>query len=206
MSITVDEAGVRLDAAGWRALLDGSANEQTLQAAHAVAGTPQAIAAGRQPVAIMQLQVTTPRGVFSHHAWIAHQAIALLIDRGEGEHRLMALAPDHFAISLARLCGVGPRGGGMRSSRPVSEGSLDLWFSDDAPARTEALESLGADRAWQLLIQPAEGPEDATILMAAADGPTGVWLVEPRETGLVLEPVTPTWTFRALAGVLDQLP
>lgn len=223
MSISVDEAGVVLDADGWQALLTGEADERDLRAAHGVEGTSYAVAAGRQPVAIMQLQVTTPAGVFGHYGWIAYQAVALLIDRGDGRHRLMAVAPDHLAISLARLCGVGPRARIAREARRVDEVQLQRWFDDDPVRRNDELARLGADRAWQLLIQPAGEPgqepgaehsgwvspgvpEEETILMAAADGPGGAWLVEPGATGLRLEPVTPTWLFRALAGVLDQLP
>lgn len=214
MSIVVDEAGVLVDSDGWAALLSGEASQEDLEQVHAVSGASYAVAAGRKPVALIELEISTPTGVYLHLGWVAHEAVALLVDRGDGQHRLISVPPDHLAVSLARLTGLGPRPATLREAHPARQSDLDDWFAEDEHVRSEALDHLGSDRAWRMTVSPVgpldpvdpheSGPDDV-MMMALADGPGGAWLVEPSGAEPLLEPVSPTWIYTAFAGLLLAL-
>ncbi len=131
MTIEVAEGEVHLDGAAWLSLIDGTAPAPQRDAVAGVPGMDIALEAGAEPAAVVQLDLITPGGAFTHEAWVAPEGMALLVDLGGGRRRLMALPPDHLAAGLARLVGLGPRRTPARVARDVGEDELEAWFGQD---------------------------------------------------------------------------
>jgi hypothetical protein len=205
VTIEVAEGEVHLDGAAWLSLIDGTAPAPQRDAVAGVPGMDIALEAGAEPAAVLQLDLITPGGAFTHEAWVAPEGMALLVDLGGGRRRLMALPPDHLAAGLARLVGLGPRRTPARVARDVGEDELEAWFGQDDAERAAAFEPIGADRAWTLGAAAAGAEPDDALLMAVADGAGGPWLVERSGEAMRLVPVSPTWVWRRLAGLLPAL-
>ncbi|WP_298885189.1 hypothetical protein [uncultured Serinicoccus sp.] len=234
MTLRLEGDALLVDTGTWARLAGAEQVDPELaQVAADVPGGEQALEAGRDPRAVVQVQTATPGGVFTHEAWVGEDAVAVLLDLGRGdERRLLVLPPDHLAASLARMVGLAPRAHAPadREPRPVSESDLEAWFAqgEEAPAdagmpqrpvevgqgaeshgtlsvgRAGAGESVGADRAWRL-VAAAVGSDDAPLMLAAVDGrDSGLWVVGA-DPDLRLVPVTPTEVWRELASVLPAL-
>ncbi|WP_161937874.1 hypothetical protein [Serinicoccus chungangensis] len=232
MTLRVEGDALLVDTGTWARLAGAEEVDPELaQVASTVPGGEQALEAGRDPRAVVQVQTATPGGVFTHEAWVGEDALAVLLDLGLGEdRRLLVLPPDHLAASLARMVGLAPRSHAPadREPRAVSEADLEAWFAqgEEAPADAgvprrpadvgQGAEShgtpsvgragadLGADRAWRL-VAAAVGSDDAPLMLAAVDGrDSGLWIVGA-DPDLRLVPVTPTEVWRELASVLLAL-
>lgn len=204
MTISVDEAGVKVDLEGWQALLLGEgAPDDVLARAHAAPGTREALAAARNPVALLEVQTRTPHGPRAHLGWICEASVALLVDLGDEDHRVMSFAPDQLPGALARLIGLGPRW-----TRDPQTLELDAEELHETLTGTSAtlLDRADADRAWSLTCGPVEGGEDASLLAAGLDGPGGSWLVVPGGEDLTAERVPPRQVWRLLTSLLPALP
>ncbi|GAA4873303.1 hypothetical protein [Serinicoccus chungangensis] len=232
MTLRVEGDALLVDTGTWTRLAGAEEVDPELaQVASTVPGGEQALEAGRDPRAVVQVQTATPGGVFTHEAWVGEDALAVLLDLGrDDERRLLVLPPDHLAAALARMVGLAPRAHAPadRQARPVQEVELEAWFAPAAEAPTEAAAPRrpvpvghgaethgtpsarragaedGADRAWRL-VAAAVGSDEAPLMLAAVDGrDSGLWIVEA-DTDLRLVPVTPTEVWHELASVLPAL-
>jgi hypothetical protein len=198
LPVRVRAGALRLPAAAWPELVRRGIDGLPPQAA-GLPGMAEALAAARNPLLRLQLDVAGERGALRHLAFVDLEAVALLAQvRGE-EYQLMALPPAHLAGALARLTHLGPiRSPDGPLPRTVDVQVLDDLVGDDPRRRAEAFRVSGLRRAWVLA---ASGPGIEQRLAVAEDG-SGRWLVEPAADGWHLVPTDATHIWRRLTSLL----
>ncbi len=204
MTIEVRDGVVRLGPEDWRELVEsGSATVEGHPQLAGVVGLTEAVHAARAPVVRLQLDVASADLHTRHHAWVDHEAVALLAQVSGEEHQLMAMPPSFLAGALARLVGLGPRRRtGELESRAVEQELLDDLFLDHDLRRASAHQLLGVRHAW-MLATFAPGPGHR---LAVVEDEEGAWLVAPSTDGWQLVPTTATVLWRRLTSLLLDHP
>ena len=165
----------------------------------------------RAPTSRLQLDVSNPRTVAVHRAWLTPVAVALLLAVRDDLHDLLTVPPDALPGLLARTVHLGPRKDPSRGRRAVPPGAADDLVHADAHRRAAVFEAAGATErhfAWRLQTVWPEDDSSGGLTgrgMAVLDGPDGMFSVEEDDTGghgEVLVPTTATQVWRALTSLL----
>lgn len=201
MSIEVHDRVIRLDESAFQSLVAGGQDTVPQQQALAVPGVGEALEAVRAPLAVINVDVTSPAVHQTHRVWVDPEAAALLLTVHGDERQLLAAPPALLASGLARVLRIGPRRVGARAPRPVEPDVLADLYSETEILRRSAFDALAADLAWSIGLSSAG--EDRWL--SAVDGPDGLWLVAGDEHAPRLEPVTATEVWRRLTTLLRGL-
>ena len=198
MSIEVHEGAVRLDRGSFQELLDGADVPPELLE---VTGVAEALAAVRSPAVVIHVDIAS-RGVQqTHRVWVDGEMAAMLLAVRDEEHQLVAVPPAFLASGLARVLRIGPHRTDERASRAVEEDVVADLFADSDILRASALETLGADFAWNLGLSWPDGDRGLCVV----DGREGSWIVTGDEEQTCLEPATSTDIWRRLTTLLEGI-
>lgn len=190
-----DSATVRLDEAGFDALLDCAGSPDLV-------GDPAAslaLASGRldpamsaifNPEVGVKVELADFDSLLVHRIWGGDVWAAYLL--GEQPMRLFADARTFLPAGLARLLDIRPTNVAERTSVEGDVAQIDDLFDGDAARRQAALRTLTADRAWR--ITSTAGDESRQVVMSDSPGGLRLW---DRAEG-TFEPVTNTLAFRIL--------
>jgi hypothetical protein len=220
MSIEVHDRVIRLDEKAFQGLVAGGQDTLAQQQALAVPGVGEALEAVRAPLAVVNIDVSSPAVHQTHRAWVDPEAAALLLAVHGDERQLLAAPPALLASGLARVLRIGPRRVGARAPQPAEPDVLADLYSETEILRRSAFDALAAggavhrspdggtagsgvaaDFAWSIGLSSAG--EDRWL--SAVDGPDGIWLVAGDEHAPRLEPVTATEVWRRLTTLLRGL-
>lgn len=194
---------IRLDLTSFDKLVGGAHLPEVLSRP----GVPEALAAVREPAAVLGVDVAGRRLVQTHRAWIDHDVACMLLAVHGDEHQLAVVPPDLLAARLGRVLRLGPRKVGPRERRRVDRALVRDLFHDDEGVRLSAFEVLGCDLAWNLGLTWPGGDLALCILDARAeDRLGGCWLVVAVDEDVLLRPVTTTQVWRWLTTLLADVP
>ena len=111
-------------------------------------GVGEALAAVRAPLAVINVDVTSPAVHQTHRAWVDPEAAALLLAVHGEERQLLAAPPALLASGLGRVLRIGPRRVGARAPRPAEPDVLaDLYSETEEILRRSAFDALAAGGA-----------------------------------------------------------
>ena len=176
MTLDVQDGAVRLQPEDWHDVV----SEGTVPAILAdVPGVAEAIAATREPVVTVQVDVAGEAAALRHVCWVGHEAVAMLAQVHDAGHQLIVMPPSLLAGGIARVVRLGPHQVADREPRAVDVELLDDLFHGDQLRRASAYQMLGAQLAW---IVAAEGDVGERRLAVLRTG-DGLWLVEPDDEG-----------------------
>jgi hypothetical protein len=213
MSIEVHDRVIRLDELAFQTLVAGKEDTVPQQQALAVPGVTEALEAVRAPLAVVNVDVTSPAVHQTHRAWVDPEAVALLLAVHGDERQLLAAPPALLASGLARVLRIGPHRVGARAPRSAEPDVLADLYSETEILRRSAFDALAAggtdgtaggvaaNLAWSIGLSSAG--EDRWL--SAVDGPDGLWLVAGDEHAPRLEPVSATEVWRRLTTLLRGL-
>lgn len=204
MSIRVEHDAVYLSSDTLFSMAQGE-DPDARQRAEAVAGVAEALDAVRDAQVSVRVEVATAQGYFVHAAWVAPAAMAVLLDRGQRQARLLGLPPDQLPISLARMVALGPRIDPATGQGSIGEQALRECFGQDADRRAEILAEYAADRAWTLSAVKLDGRSQNVVDLAALDGLAGLRRIVPGEDGFDVVPTRPTLAYQVFCGLLPAL-
>lgn len=195
MTLEVREGVIRLEPGDWVDLVESGAVPEEVAS---IDGVPEAITAAREPVFQLQLDVADARRRSRHHAWLAPEAVALLLQVRGDEHQLMALPPAFLAGTLARLTRLNPRKTVQHEPRAIEGDLLDDLFLDDEMRRMSAFQMLGAELAWVVATTGSEND----LRLAVVEDEAGRWLVEPGDEHVLLTQTSATEIWRRLTTLI----
>ncbi|ABL83660.1 MULTISPECIES: hypothetical protein [unclassified Nocardioides] len=205
---------LRLDDAGFAALVAATAPGRPAPAAEVVPALAAVLADERWRVALevvhgamarLTLTVAGRDARLVHRGWVRPDGCTLLLAVRDEERQLVLQPPDFLAASLVRLTRIGPhRVDHARSPVPLDAWTRDHLTDPDPAVRQAALAAIGvagAGLAWRLEVRAGDHEQDLT----AVDGPAGIHVHLPDPGGDLLLPTTSTAVFRLLSALLPAL-
>lgn len=201
IDLSPSPGAVRLDPAGFDALLDAARNPAAGAAAEATEALTNDWLDGimkviLDPAAELRLVVAGPITRLDHRGWLADGVLVLLLGVRPGLLQLMETDPAFLPATLVRLTRMRPRHLPERVPADFPAARLDELVTHDARMRARALADADASFAWRLDLTMDGGKRTLT----AVDGDRGLRFAYPEEQRLV--PVTNTVGYRVLSTVL----